>query len=77
MSGRWSPPEESVTQARGGRGSERLEKRSPIQRPEGLQLEGTEKADDEEPYLQGSCPQEAPSFHRSDDRLPWEGPGWF
>lgn len=46
MSGRWSLPEGSVTQARRGRDSERLEKRSPIQSPEACkQLEGTEKAD--------------------------------
>lgn len=35
-------PKESVTQVRGGRDGERLGKGSPIQRPEGLQLEGAE-----------------------------------
>lgn len=34
-SGRWSPPEGSVTQARAGRDGEGLGKRSSIQRPEG------------------------------------------
>lgn len=44
LSRSWSSPEGSVTQARGGSDGERLGKRSPMQRPEGLQLEGTEKA---------------------------------
>lgn len=51
LTGRWSPSEGSVTQARGGRDGERLGKRSPIRRPEGLPravagpaAEGTRKA---------------------------------
>lgn len=38
-SGRWSPPEGSVTQARAGRDGEGLGKRSPFRGQKGLQLE--------------------------------------
>lgn len=43
----------------------------------GLLLEGSESFLDEEPYLLGSCPPEALSLARNDDRMPWEGAGWF